>query len=1211
MPGRALFGSAGTASLGGLTGPHPTGPQVDGAPGRGQRARLWFEDPRVQRPAVAEGGRFKARGAPARRDKRVYPRECREAGTTYKGAFTLKVRWQVGDGEVEGFERNMGHIPIMVGSRLCNLRGLAGEELVRRKEERHELGGYFVCNGNERLIRMIINQRRHFVVALARDSYKKRGPVYTEFGAFIRCVRPDQTSVTVNCHYLKTGNVQFKFGVGKQEYFVPVGILLKCFVDVTERETFEALVGVAEEKHFSFFADRAEIILREATRRDVRSRADALRFLGGHFRAVLDVPDDRLDAEVGQELIDRVVFVHLETNEERYHLLVFMVQKLLALVAGQICPDDVDSSAYHEILLPGHLLAVFFREALETCLETVVNAIKADVRRQPEAVDLESKDYMHTKLEKIDRKVGEKMEYFLNTGNLNTRGRVDLSQASGFTVVAERLNIHRYYAHFKSVHRGAYFAQMRTTRIRKLLPESWGFLCPVHTPDGAPCGLLLHLTHACRVVVDVHRSPEERQEARRALCRLLAAMGVVMASTALGTPRLPEHLPVLLDGRLVGHVRAAAAPAVARTLRAFKAAALAGQPAGGVPAGPLADRLGADLWALVSLVPEHLEVVAVPFRRGANQSGLYLFTEAARMARAVHQVDAAGACTGTELVGTFEQVYLDILCPDGTEGGTKEDFHPTHREISPGNIFSMLAALTPWCEHNQSPRNMYQCQMAKQTMGTPCHAFPHKTDNKMYRLHYPQAPLTRTRQYGEYGMNDFPSGTNAVVAVISYTGYDMEDAMIINRASMQRGFAHGTMYKTETVDLSDKQDAEFGPPRLRPGAEVKVRPLAKIGEFGERCPRAIPPGGVDECYDPWEEDTGPTRPAGPGEYPDMARIDVDGLPHVGAPVWPAEAYYGVRDAVTDRGRTKQLDDVNAEIAVVDQVTAVGTKTQGLQKANIKLRFRRDPTIGDKFSTRHGQKGILSKLWPDKDMPYVAATGMRPDVIFNPHGFPSRMTVGMWIEAIASKSAALRGDFKDCTAFAPGEGDHEDKVRAFGEELEAQGFSRWGNETMISGITGEEFEVDIFVGLMYYQRLRHMVSDKFQVRSTGPVNTITKQPIKGRKVGGGIRFGEMERDALLAYGCSYTLHDRLHRCSDYHIQDVCAGCGNLLSTHMEPPVLSSVVGKQSRPQVTCRVCGHGKWVKKVAMPYVFKYLASELAGMNVKVALDLEPEDERF
>jgi len=366
--------------------------------------------------------------------------------------------------------------------------------------------------------------------------------------------------------------------------------------------------------------------------------------------------------------------------------------------------------------------------------------------------------------------------------------------------------------------------------------------------------------------------------------------------------------------------------------------------------------------------------------------------------------------------------------------------------------------------------------------------------------------------------------------------------------------------------------------------------------------------------------------------------------------------YSVVDETT--GAEKVTKHKGEDPAYVEQVTVLGAGSRekcgliacnavhgcpdvnrrSVQKANVKLVYNRNPIIGDKFSSRHGQKGVLSFLWPDEDMPYVARTGIRPDIIINPHAFPSRMTIGMLVESLASKAAALDGKFVDATPFAAAsKGDaYESPLAVCGEALTAHGFSALGGETMISGTGGVEMKVDIFIGPVYYQRLRHQVSDKFQVRSVGPVNALTHQPgtshrcsrccvwltdiacctpaVKGRKAGGGIRFGEMvsslltrtgriiltrlsqERDSLLAHGAAYLLQDRLHLCSDRTVLDVCTRCGGMLA------VVSRAYVGGNRP--SCRMCKGGGRVERCAMPKVLHLLSAEIAAMGIKLTLEL-------
>ena len=272
--------------------------------------------------------------------------------------------------------------------------------------------------------------------------------------------------------------------------------------------------------------------------------------------------------------------------------------------------------------------------------------------------------------------------------------------------------------------------------------------------------------------------------------------------------------------------------------------------------------------------------------------------------------------------------------------------------------------------------------------------------------------------------------------------------------------------------------------------------------------------------------------------------------------------------------------------------------------NFKYRIKRNPVIGDKFSSRHGQKGVLSQLWPQINMPFTE-DGITPDCIINPHAFPSRMTIGMLIESLAGKSGALDGKFQEFPTFSQFEND--DAIGYFGKELLKNGFNYYGNEIMYSGISGMQLKADIFIGVVYYQRLRHMVGDKAQARATGPIEVLSRQPVKGRKKGGGIRFGEMERDALLAHGISYCLNDRLFKSSDYSEGFICKKCGEMLAVVDMKKNIEKNDKIIKTEEVFCRNCQSNSCVK-VAIPYVLRFLTNELAAMNIKLNFGLKEKE---
>ncbi|KAJ3045414.1 DNA-directed RNA polymerase I subunit rpa2 [Rhizophlyctis rosea] len=1062
----------------------------------------------------------------------------------------------------------------MVRSLKCHLYGRSPKDLVERHEDPEEFGGYFISNGIERLIRLLIVPKRNHPTALVRPSFQNRGPTYSQFGVSMRCVRPDQTSQTITLHYCNDGAVTLRFSFRKNEYMVPVLLVLRALAEASDQELFERLtMGNVED---TFLTDRVELLLKSFRRYSVRTRKQCMSYLGSKFGIMLDSPEDSTESEVAEEFLRKVILVHLDDAREKFDMLIFMMQKLYALVAGTCMPDNPDSPQHQEVLLGGHLFLAIIKEKFGDWLSAIKTQIQVDIRRSPTSVNFSDRKYLQKVLVKCSgvADVGKKLEYFLATGNLVSNTGLDLQQTSGYTIVAEKLNFYRYISHFHSIHRGSFFAELKTTTVRKLLPESWGFLCPVHTPDGSPCGLLNHLSHTCTIVTtrsDVSKIPqlvaslgagqmsglgprikggkaksdegyegssdEEMEDAEGG--EASADEEVELDIDAMTKQREETMVSIQLDGRIIGWSPAKLAERIAKQLRHWKVIGSKG-------------------------VPLDLEIGWVPPSNGGQYPGLFLFSTPARMTRPVKYL-ANGA---TDMVGPFEQVYMDIAC-------LKEDVIPgltTHIEFTPTDMLSVVANMTPFSDFNQSPRNMYQCQMGKQAMGTPTQNFPHRTDNKLYRLQTGQTPVVRPTLHDEYGLDGYPNGMNAVVCVISYTGYDMEDASILNKSAHERGYGYGTVYKGEWVDLGDYRrrgepiSHHFG--FIAKGSEVSSVPrkvLDKAKNF----------------------------------------LDMDGLPIIGVRLKQGDPMYAYVDDVT--GKVNLAPYKGMEDAYVDEVRLLGSDSGDteLQRVHIKLRIPRPPVIGDKFSSRHGQKGVISQKWPTIDMPF-SESGIVPDVIINPHAFPSRMTIGMFVESLAGKAGALHGRAQDATPFKFDE-DHP-AADFFGEELAKAGFNYHGNEPMYSGITGQEFKADIYIGVVYYQRLRHMVSDKYQVRTIGPVHNLTQQPIKGRKRAGGIRFGEMERDSLLAHGVSFLLQDRLMNCSDYSQAYVCRGCGNLLSPQQIPETASAAgmsTGGGMRNRIRCVTCGKTEDIDVIAVPYVFRYLCSELVAMGVKLRLNVK------
>lgn len=345
--------------------------------------------------------------------------------------------------------------------------------------------------------------------------------------------------------------------------------------------------------------------------------------------------------------------------------------------------------------------------------------------------------------------------------------------------------------------------------------------------------------------------------------------------------------------------------------------------------------------------------------------------------------------------------------------------------------------------------------------------------------------------------------------------------------------------------------------------------------------------------------------------PDLeAFLDEDGLPYPGTRLTEGDPFYCYRNDA--EGGIYVVKKYEAkETAYVDSIKMCGNDVgcRGKARVNISLRIPRPPSVGDKFASRAGQKGICSKRWITEDLPW-SESGLVPDIVFNPHGFPSRMTIAMMVECMAGKSGAVNGYVHDATPFKFGEESKNDAIDYFGTQLDKAGYNYYGTETLYSGTDGTEMKADIFFGIIHYQRLRHMVSDKFQVRSQGAVDMVTRQPIKGRRRGGGVRFGEMERDCLLSHGSVFLLQDRLLHGSDKTRIKICTSCGSLLSPRVVIPVAApgqkavTAAGNSlfREHRASCVVCDSARNVCDVQVPYIFLHLVSQLAAVNIKVKI---------
>lgn len=464
----------------------------------------------------------------------------------------------------------------------------------------------------------------------------------------------------------------------------------------------------------------------------------------------------------------------------------------------------------------------------------------------------------------------------------------------------------------------------------------------------------------------------------------------------------------------------------------------------------------------------------------------------------------------------------------------------THCEIHPSMILGVCASGIPYPNHNQSPRNTYQSAMSKQAMGMYALNYQDRFDTISHVLTYPQKPLVQTKASSILNINELPSGQNAIVAIACYSGYNQEDSIIMNQSSIDRGLFRSVFYRTYKDELKSQ------------GSNIK-----ETWEYKECSGMRL------ANYD---------------------KVEDDGLISPGISIYGNDVIIGKTVASIDASCGDKRDASTIvrhnEDGIVDKTMITSTEN-GSNMVKVRVRKTKIPTVGDKFSARHGQKGTIGMTYTQEDMPFSAQTGMSPDIIINPHAIPSRMTIGQLLECIAGKVGCFDGKIKDSTAFNQSKTHNQDIYNA----LHKMGFQRHGNEILINGMTGKMMEHAIFMGPTYYQRLKHMVDDKIHSRGRGPVQVLTRQPVEGRSRDGGLRTGEMERDAIISHGASSFLKDRLFTQSDAYRIFVCKKCGLM------------AIGDMKNNRYMCKACLIPN-VVQVEIPFATKLLFQELVSVGV-------------
>ncbi|AFZ81227.1 DNA-directed RNA polymerase II subunit, putative [Theileria equi strain WA] len=717
------------------------------------------------------------------------------------------------------------------------------------------------------------------------------------------------------------------------------------------------------------------------------------------------------------------------------------------------------------------------------------------------------------------------LQYQLLTGNWG-RDREGKIVRTGVSQVLNRLTFASYLSHLRRLNTPL-GREGKMAKPRQLHNTHWGMICPAETPEGQAVGLVKNLALMCYISVG---------SVAATINEFLSEWG--MDSLDEVPPEVvKDRVKIFINGTWVGCFDEA--DSLVRTL--------------------LELRRRGDISSETSIV------------RDIVSQEVKIFTDAGRAMRPLFIVENGNTlainkehiamidnneCNWDGLVESGVIEYIDCeeeeMCMigmfvDDLKANNTYCSTYTHCEIHPSMILGVCASIIPFPDQNQSPRNTYQSAMGKQAMGVYATNFNLRMDTLCHILYYPQKPLVCTRSMEFLRFRELPAGINAIVAIMCYTGYNQEDSLIMNQSSIDRGLFRSAFNRTYI-------------------SEEKYVGSTIVERF-ER------PGTANIL--------GLKR----GDY---TKLDADGLVEPGSRVMGDDIIIG-RTSTADEEDMRQ--DCSCclranENGVVDTVL-VSVNAKGTKFAKVKVRSVRVPQIGDKFASRHGQKGTIGITYRTEDLPFTCE-GIVPDIIMNPHAVPSRMTIGHLVECLIGKVGACCGMEGDATPFS------KLTVQQIAERLFDCGYARHGNEAFHCGFTGQMITSRIFVGPTYYQRLKHMVEDKIHARSRGPSTMLTRQPTEGRSREGGLRFGEMERDCMISHGAAKMLKERLFDQSDAYRIHVCDNCG------------LCCIADLNKSSFECTACDNKTNISQVAIPYACKLLIQELMSMAIYPKLVLTP-----
>ena len=1063
-------------------------------------------------------------------NKQLFPNEARVRNLDYLSdlsveAFLKEKKGEDSDERILGKKQTypIGKIPIMIRSKYCSLNNKTDIQRIELRECEFDQGGYFIIGGGEKVIVAQERMATNFVYVFNKkeqSGFSWQAEVRSSLDGSNR--PPVQFAVKIakkNTHMQNDlgGLITARIPYIKSD--VDIVILFRALGLESDKDIIDYIVFDESDNSFKELL-RPSIELFSS---DYKDKDECLEYLGN--RATKGTADSREKRiKRAEEILRKDMLSHVSiergAESKKAFFIGYMIYRLGNCALGRAFGDDRDHYGKKRLDMSGVLLTGIFRQYFRNFLKSVESNIK-DKLKNDKTGRINLEDVFDTNI------ITNGMKYALATGNWG-KNRVGVVLKTGVAQVLQRLTFMSSLSHLRRLNTPLEKTG-KITKPRQLHNTHWGMLCPAETPEGQACGLVKNLS--------------------------------LMAFVSVGTPSklIQKDLDEIPDFQKLSELSP-------ESIRGKSKIFINGS------------------WVGITNNPEVIMKLLVRQRREACISKeisivnnfmnkeIRIYTDSGRSLRPLFVVESSRLKITKQNIRdlTDQKMKFDDLVDNGviefldveeeessmiamkiTDLVNNRHYCTTytHCEIHPAMILGVAASIIPFPDHNQSPRNVYQSAMGKQAIGIYSTNFNMRMDTLSYLLFYPQKPLVVTQSMEFLKFKALPAGINAIVAIMCYTGYNQEDSVIMNQSSIDRGLFRSAFFRTYTSEQrieSKLKNEQFEVPDRRQVSKYRMGNYGKLD-----CEGLIPPG---------------TKVRG-----DDIIIGKTGLIQYDEDDEKAEII-------------KRKTDLSEAIRPSEEGTIesvmLTTNRSGYTIAKVKCRSVRIPQIGDKFASRHGQKGTIGMTYRQEDMPFTME-GITPDIIVNPHAIPSRMTIGHLIECLNSKVAALRGLEGDSTPFT------SVTVDRIANHLHQLGYQKHGNETIFNGFTGRKVDMLIFFGPTYYQRLKHMVDDKIFSRARGPVQILTRQPTEGRARSGGLRFGEMERDCMISHGAALFLKERLMDVSDKYRVHVCQTCG-----------LFAVADIDSQT-FRCNLCKEDSaGIVQATIPYACKLLFQELMAMHI-------------